>query len=117
MLVFGVSPIRAREGVVLAGTDLAIYLLGAIIAFGGLVLGMGSYVLRGRALVTSMDRIDGYVQGSEPRAFPMADDAARRDLLVVAGLLQDPALAKRYPAEVHERVAALAARPLPASRG
>lgn len=87
-----------------------LFLLGAAIAGGGMALGFGSFMLRIRALESAMDRVDGYVQGSQPTPFPMDDATARADLAKVVSLLEDPALWHRCPVDVRGRVAELAAR-------
>ncbi len=72
-------------------------------------------------LVRVMQRLDAYVQGSEPFPLPEADTAVRRNVGLAARLLADPALSHAMDPLVVERVGDLhagrVARPLPASRG
>ncbi len=109
---------RARKlGIVLTTTDRWLFLLGAALAIGGAVIGLGSVFRRTRALHQAMDRLDGYLQGSEPLPFPRDSESARQDLATVARLFEDPVLSHRYPANARDRVAELMAGALPTLRG
>ena len=117
MLKYGQSWRAGKLGIPLTTTNASLFLLGATLSIGVAVIGLGSVFRLFRALHMAMDRLDGYLQGSAPLPFPEHDATARRDLDTVARLLKDPVQSHRYPPEVHHRVAALAARPLPAPRG
>ena len=77
--------------------------------------------LRFAQLQRAMERIDDYVQGSEPLPLPRSNPTVDRDVAVVARLLADPALSHSMDPLVVERVGDLhvgrTARPLPAPRG
>ena len=117
MLEFGQSWRAGKLGIHLTTTHASLFLFGAALSIGGAVIGLGAVFMRLRALHQAMDRLDGYLQGSEPLPFPMDDASARNDLATVARLLEDPVLSHRYPAEACDRVAQLMARPMLASRG
>lgn len=112
MVVNGRSPRDVAADITISSTEKVLFVLGAGLFLGGALVGLGSLVLRMRALHHAMDRLDGYVQGSAPLPFPMENEAARRDLAAAARLLDDPALSKRFPTNVHDRVAELMARAL-----
>lgn len=77
--------------------------------------------LRFAQLHRVMERLDDYVQGSEPLPLPQGKPALLGDVALAARLLADPALSHGMDPLVVERVGDLqagrTARPLPAPRG
>lgn len=103
------------------GSSGALIIAGALLLVAGTTTAGAWWAIRSVQLQRALQRLDDYVQGSEPLPLPQGKPALLGDVALAARLLADPALSHGMDPLVVERVGDLqagrTARPLPAPRG